>query len=216
MRADHQPRIVQDAARLLGDDVGGGLWERGWALADTGSDRDAPLQWRWPPTAPTVEPESPWSSPTRITQLAHGWQVDYGAAVAQSPARSEIHTDALTLLHDLERIESWPMPIAEARRLRALRIVELTQLRARGDDSHHVRLTEPYTSRLERLHEHQRATHQWGRRKGFDPVATPRQHASLAAQATLTAAEAWVSALRTARAGGRGWSVAGREQGGAS
>ncbi|WP_281873137.1 hypothetical protein [Brachybacterium paraconglomeratum] len=54
MTTDDEIRIIKDAARLLGDDVAGRLWTRGWAVAELEVDSDAPLQWYWPPTAPTL------------------------------------------------------------------------------------------------------------------------------------------------------------------
>lgn len=78
------------------------------------------------------------------------------------------------------------------------------------DDHYRARsMTEPYASRLEAINEHRLAEHYRGRRREVKPPSTPRQQGDLTAQMILTEADAWVSAMRTARAGGRGWSVNG-------
>lgn len=225
MTADDEIRIIKDAVRLLGDDVAGRLWTRGWAVAELEVDSDAPLQWYWPPTAPAgygsaaesrgEDPaETPWTVPTRITREGDGWKVEYGAAAAQTPGRPELFPDGRALLDELSRIECWPMAAGEAHRLRAGRIVEVTMAVARDDHYRACSMTEPYASRLEAINGHRMAEHPRGRRRGINPPSTPRQQGDLTAQMILTEADAWVAAMRTARAGGRGWSVNGRETNG--
>lgn len=216
MSIGSRPRIILDVARLLGDDISDELWRRGWGLAEQRPDVASRLQWYWPPTDPGMEHGSPWTTPTHINQRPGGWQVEFGAAIAKTAAPPVIHRDSPSLLAELERIECWPMPVSEARRLRALRIVELTKIAARGDGPRPFRLTEPYISRLAGIKDIQRQDHRVNRRKGFDPDSMPRQQSRLAAQKTLVEADAWVSALRTTRAGGRGWGIDGREQRGAA
>lgn len=228
MTADDEIRIIMDAARLLGDDVASSLWARGWRVTDLEVDSEAPLQWYWPPTAPAglgghpeldedgahPAPETPWTIPTRITRQGNDWRVDYGAAAAQIAGRSELFSDGRALLDELLRIEFWPMAPEEAHRLRAGRIVEVTTAIARDDHYRACYLTEPYASRLEAINGHRMAEYYRGRKRGVERPSTPRQQGDLTAQMVLIEADAWVSAMRTARAGGRGWGVNGRESDG--
>lgn len=214
MHAPDRPQIVLDAAGVLGDKVADTLWSRGWMLADASTDSRAPLQWLWPPTCGAEDEESPWIAPTRITQRDGSWRVDFGATDAVRPARSETYIDADpdALQSQLDRIEIWPMPLAEAQRLRKTRIVEVTRLKTWKRLSRNFHWTEPYLGRLAKLQERQRREHQRTRRRAFDPGDMPLRQAYMAALETHIEASAWLSALRTARAGGKGWSIKGREK----
>ncbi|WP_251021998.1 hypothetical protein [Streptomyces sp. ISL-10] len=139
--------------RFLGDDVASTLSERGWAVADPDV---VPLEWFWPPTAPVGYgglPEmasetmrkrphlfgprhTPWTAPTRLTKTGTTWTLEYGKAIAKSPDAPRAYADEAELRADLERIECWPMPVDEAKRLRAERIVAVTT--AIAHDNHYL------------------------------------------------------------------------------
>lgn len=79
-------------------------------------------------------------------------------------------------------------------------------------DQHHLAcpVTEPYGSRFDAITGHRR--HQGDRARGdaaAGPPSSPRPRGSLDAQWLLIDAEAWTSAVRTARAGGTGWGMNG-------
>lgn len=225
-------RFLQDAIRLLRDDVQSLLISRGWAVADLGVPDDEALEWFWPPTAPVgyrglPEPddevrqrrpqmhgprETPWNMPTRIKKVASGWYVEYGEAIAQAADDPTLHDDDASLLTDLERIECWPMSVDEARRIRIDRLYAVTVAIAGDDHYQGFDITEPYASRSNAIRPH--LMHDRGRAVGLpdvDPPSTPRARGDLSAQMHLIDAEAWASAVRTARAGGEGWSPSGRE-----
>ncbi|MGW0364801.1 hypothetical protein [Streptomyces sp. NPDC002990] len=146
--------------RFLGDDVASALSERGWAVGDPDV---VPLEWFWPPTAPVGYgglPEwasetmrkrphlfgprhTPWTAPTRLTKTGMTWTLEYGKAIAKSPEAPRAYADEAELRADLERIECWPMPVDEAKRLRAEWIVAVTT--AIAHDNHYLAVfpTEP-------------------------------------------------------------------------
>lgn len=224
--------ILQEGWRLLGQDVQSGLASRGWAVADLTVRDDESLEWFWPPTAPVGygglpnwgdevmqrrpemygPRETPWCVPTRITKVASGWRVEYGEAIAQTPDAATLHEDDASLLADLERIECWPMSIEETRRIRMERLYAVTAAAARDDHYQGFDITEPYASRINAIRPH--LMHERSRAVGLpdtDPPSIPRPRGDLAAQMNLIGAEAWASAVRTARAGGEGWGVNGRK-----
>ncbi|WP_020172019.1 hypothetical protein [Gordonia polyisoprenivorans] len=229
--ADDEIRFIRDGYRLLKQNVAAEVWSRGWAVTDLDVGDNEPLEWFWPPTAPVgygglpdwgsefmqLRPQmfgprhTPWLSPTRITTTAAGWRVDYGEAIAQKPDASSEFSDAATLLEELERIEWWPMTIAEVLRLRADRVLQSTVARAHGDHELGVYPTEPYSGQRDAILDHIVAEAAPERRRGTQPPGFPRQHGDLHAQLMLVDADAWVSAVRTARAGGAGWGPHGPE-----
>lgn len=220
MTADDEIRIIKDAARLLGADVAGRLWSRGWAIADQEARRGSSIVWYWPPTAPAGYRqrtdddggscrETPWTAPTRLTRTREGWYLEYGSAVGQPPARPELYTDEDELVTNLGRIEWWPMHINEVQELRVKRIAEVTMALASDDHYRACTPTEPYASRLEHLREHIRHEHRRSRPRDRARPSTPRKPGDLTAQFLLADADAWVSAMRTARAGGKGWATSG-------
>jgi len=223
--AEDEIRMLQDGWRLLGHDVQAELVARGWKVSDLEVGDDEPLEFHWPPTAPAgyggrTEPvneaarrrplmhrprRTPWTRPTRITRTPSGWRVDYGEAIAQEPDPSQVHQDDRSLLADLDRIEWWPMPIEKAHRIRMRRVLETTVADA-NDDHHRAAFpTEPYASRLAELREH--VAIEDARRLGLSDVgqpSSPRPRGDLRAKMRLVDADAWASAVRTAKAGGEG------------
>lgn len=231
MSIEDEIRMFKDAFRLLGTDVPTTLWSRGWVVADLGVDDAEPLEWFWPPTAPTGygtqggpasdsqhgehrsahrrAHESPWREPTRIVQDTTGWTVHYGAATAQDPDAAVHYADASALLEELIRIEWWPMPLAEVEQVRQHRVLEITTATAHDEHYRAVVTTEPYTSRLAAILQH-RESEDERRRGGKEPApSTARRAGDLTAQAVLVEADAWASAVRTARAGGSEWGLGG-------
>jgi hypothetical protein len=226
-------RFIEDALRLLGNDVQSDLASRGWAVADLGVPDGDPLEWFWPPTAPVGygglsdwsdeamqhRPQmhgprhTPWRVPTRITKAQGGWRVEYGEAIAQEPDAVAEYADDASLLADLERIECWPMNLDEARLIRRERLFAVTT--ALAQDAHYqgFTVTEPYSSRINAIRPH--LMFERSRAVGLAataPPSTPRPRGDLAAHMNLIDAEAWASAVRTARAGGEGWGVSGPER----
>ncbi len=215
--------------QLLGEVVGTTLLDRGWIVANPQAADDEPLEWFWPPTAPVdysgrpewqhqgrlIRPHlfgprhTPWTHPTRITRIDEVWRLEYGEAVAQEPDAPRDYVDDAELIADLDSIECWPLTVDETRTIRHERIVTMTTLLARDDHYLACEVTEPYGSRLDAIHEHRSG--QNGITKDEQP-STPRKPGSLDAQWILADAEAWASAVRTARAGGPGWSVNGPEK----
>lgn len=219
-------RFRKDAHRLLGDDVQNQLLSRGWAVADLEVGDEQPLEWFWPPTAPldygkvTALPRSdeegsrelpdrdqtPWTNPTTIRQDESKWRVEFGSAIAQTPDEPLILDDA-QLLSELEGIECWPMPVDEAKLLRTQRVYATTFADAFDLFSQAAIRTEPYTSQLEECRDRSWSEPSVAARER----ATPRPPGDLRARYRLIDAEAWASAVRTARAGGEGWGLNGPE-----
>ncbi len=227
-------RFIEDAVRLLRDDVGSHLLSRGWAVVDLDVGDEEPLEWSWPPTAPvgyggleergeevvrgwpqpSHERRTPWTVPTRISATGGTWTVRYGRAVAQEPDTPTVFAAAAELLADLERIECWPVDVDETRRIQAFRLLETTTAAARDDHHRAVHPTEPYTSRMAAIRTHQRFEHPGDLGPPHRvPPPTPRPHGDLGAQLRLLDAQAWASAVRTARAGGAGWGIDGPDPG---
>lgn len=230
--ADDEIRFLKNALRLLRDDVQTRLLDHGWAVTDLDVGDDEPLEWFWPPTAPfgygqpseevdeairghrqtDVLGKTPWSQPTRITRAESCWRVKYGTAITQKPDSFQDYAIDEDLLADLERIEWWPMPVDGARRIRMERVNATTTADAHDNHSVAVIATEPYASRLRDLRAHILAED--GQRLSFPDVeqpSTPRPRGDLRARCRLVDAEAWASAIRTARAGGDGWGINGLE-----
>lgn len=222
--ADDEIRMLTESWRLLGNDVPTNLLDRGWRVADLEVSDDQPLEWFWPPTAPVGYgglPEwsdeivqhrpamygrrpTPWTVPTRITRSETGWLVQYGTAMAQQPDLPVEHRDDASLLAELERVEWWPMPVEEARQISMERLWTTTQ--AAAYDQHVVGFllkTEPYDGRANEL----RA--QMGKPRPMGDPDTWKWSGDLGARLSLVDAEAWTSAVRSARAGGEGWDTSG-------
>ncbi|WP_218220419.1 hypothetical protein [Nesterenkonia sp. Act20] len=210
--ADDEIRFIKESHRLLSTHVGSTLLSRGWVATDLDDDED--LEWFWRPTAPLnyrghpewippavrIRPQmhpgprrTPWILPTRITAAGGSWKVSYGEAVAQKPKRPHRYRDEGSLLADLERIEWWPMTVKEARRIQAERVLSVAT--AWAYDNHHIgcEVTEPYGSRMEEISAQRQLPREQQRRGNLD------------AQYFLVDAQAWASAQRTTRAGGRKW-----------
>ncbi|MGJ6979058.1 hypothetical protein ACSDQ9_00795 [Aestuariimicrobium soli] len=225
MNADDEIRILNDGWRLLGDEVGTVLLSRGWAVADLDVGDDEPLEFYWPPTAPIGydshagppneaererplmrgQQRTPWLRPTRISWSGSSWKVRYGEAIAQPPDPPLAHHGDAALLADVESIEWWPMTVDEARRIQIERVYATTVADARDDHSQAAVPTEPYAGRIKAIREHEHF--EQARTHGLadaDPPSTPRPRGDLRAQVRLVDAEAWASAVRTARAGGDG------------
>lgn len=224
-------RFTLGALRLLRDNVESRLLDRGWAITDLDIADDEALEWFWSPTAPVPhgterrdEPalhrtrmhgprHTPWKLPTRITRAGSRWRLEYGEANAQEPDAPREYADGEELLADLERIECWPMTLEETREIRMKRLYAVTSAVAHDDHYLGLALTEPYASRIERLHEHLRFEAERARGSAdAKPPATLRPRGDLRARLALVDAEAWASALRTARAGGEGWGIHGPEE----
>lgn len=211
---DDAIRFAMRAYDWLHGQVAHRLAERGWVVSDLRVPDGQPLEWFWPPTAPVGHGglpdwgldamrrraemygprQTPWSRPTRLTGSADGaaWLLEYGEAAARRPDPPRQYTDERELLADLERIECWPMSVAETRQVRAARIVEVTTAMAHDDHYRAEYPTEPYASRM-------------------DALRQPGGRGDPTARRILLDAESWASAVRTARAGGAGWGVGGRE-----
>lgn len=230
---DDEIRFILNAMRWIDADVASQLWTRGWAVADLTVGEGESLEWFWPPTAPVGYgglPEwgdetmqrrpqlfgprlTPWTRPTRITGTGTVWTLEYGEAIAQKPAAPRTYRDTATLIADLEWIECWPMQIEETREIRAARLLDVTT--AIAHDAHYLAVfpTEPYASRGNAIRAHQRSEHAGSQgAAGIEPPPVARIHGDLRAQGMLLDAEAWASAVRTARAGGAGWGLNGPEE----
>lgn len=222
---DDESRFTLNTIRWLREDVATQLWRRGWTVTDPDIGDDQPLEWFWPPTAPIDyggRPEhndkttahrpqflsprrTPWTLPTRITRTGQGWRLAYGATRAQKPRACQEYADGAALIDNLERIECWPLSVAETHAIRAQRIVNVVT--AMAHDQHYLAmpLTEPYVSRLSAIREHQHDAHdRTPAHPGTQPSSPPRQPGDLSAQQLLVDAEAFASAVRTERAGGKG------------
>ena len=220
-------RFILNAMRWIDADVASRLWTRGWTrgwvVADLTVGEGESLEWFWPPTAPVGYgglPEwgdeimqrrpqmfgprqTPWTRPTRITGTGAVWTLEYGEATAQKPAARTRYLDAAALTSDLERIECWPMAVEATREIRAARVLDVTT--AIAHDEHYLAVvpTEPYASRGNVIRAHQ--LFEQARDLGVtatEPPAMARIRGDLHAQSMLVDAEAWASAVRTARAGG--------------
>jgi len=216
-------RILQEGWRLVGNDVQVELVTRGWQVANPDVADDEPLEFFWPPTAPTgygrpserhdygTEPRprarlprsSPWTAPTRITRTEDGWRLTYGRAPAQKPGKPVTYRRDSDLLADLDRIEWWPMSAKEARRIQRERLYVVTAAMANDDHYLAFTITEPYASQMAELMDHLRFDAK--RQQGLDTAEKPastRPRGDLHARLRLLDAAAWASAVRTARAGG--------------
>ncbi len=220
-------RRLIEAHRLLLNNVETTLLSRGWAAADLEVGDNESLEFFWPPTAPVgygglpewIHPSAekrpgmfrprrtPWNEPTIIRRARDKWVLNYGTAIAQKPDASQEY-DAAKLFADLERIEWWPMSIEEARELQAQRLFNTTYADAYDQFSLGPSMqTEPYTSRIVELHDRL-----WPKKHLLrgDPGAR-KWAGDLRARLRLVDAEAWTSAVRSARAGGEGWDTSGPE-----
>lgn len=212
--SDDEIRFIKDSHRLLGNHVGSELLSRGWVVVDLDVDDEEDLEWFWPPTAPLnyrghpewVPPEvrvrpqmaghprsTPWAAPTRVTGAGGSWRVDYGEATALKPHIPHHYLDEASLLSDLERIEWWPMSIEEARRLQGERLLSVTTAWARNNHYLSGDVTQPYGSRFDEISALR------------DLPREQRPLGKLDARYLLVDAEAWASAVRTARVGGAEW-----------
>lgn len=222
MSADEEIRRLTDAVRLFQDDVDSRLLARGWVVTDLTVPDEVPLEFFWPPTAPVEyggDPEptdeamrsrptmygtriTPWTRPTRITHAPEGWVVEYGEApnlLPDQPARFAVGAE---LLADLERIECWPMSVAEAERLRMERVYSTTVADARDDHRFGFFPTDPYFTRMQELQALIFADRTRAPDFSMDEEPpTPRPRGDLAAQLRLVEAEAWASEVRTSRLG---------------
>ncbi|MFD4420261.1 hypothetical protein ACFWN7_02010 [Agromyces sp. NPDC058484] len=225
---DDHLRFLVNAIRWENADVTTQLWERGWSVADPNVPDGEPLEWFWPPTAPvgygglpdwshdTMQSrphlygprQTPWTSPTRITSTRTGWLLEYGRAIAQDPDEPREYSDSAELIAELERIQWWPMDVQEAKRIREQRIASTTAALARDDHYRTALPTEPYASRLNAIRKHTLREQSHADDKA---PSMPRQAGDLTAQFLLVDADAWASAVRTARAGGAGWGPNGPE-----
>lgn len=194
------PRLSQDVPSVLAS--------HGWTCVTSEARNDETIEWIWPPTAPVgyagqpewtdpgvrVRPHfdvprvSPWTAPTRLLQHANAtWELQYGAAHAQPADESRRYSDHTELLADLERFESWPMSLEEWRRLSQERLWVTTVAAAENTHYLSMTITEPYGSRFDAI-------------SASEITVRDEQ-----AQWRLVDAEAWTSAVRTARAGGPDW-----------
>lgn len=215
---------LSEGSRLLGHNVQAALISRGWVVADPNPSGDTTVEFFWPPTAPAgyrgpsddpgstltgpgVPGPTPWVKPTRITQVGAGWHVAYGEAIAQAPDDPVSHADDQSLLKDLSHIEWWPMTVEEARTLQNERILHTIYADAYNQHSLGFFIkTEPYVSRLQEVNDRILRT---------TPIAEQdadqvRWAGDLSARMRILDGEMWASAVRTARAGGKGWDTSGR------
>lgn len=225
--ADDEIRHLVNAWRELSDDALSALLARGWARTNPHASGDEPSEWIWPPTAPTSyrqfaewyptgmrlrglvqEFQTPWRKPTRLLQLKWGWRLEHGAALAQEADAARHYSDDAELIADLERIECWPMSVEETRREQRGRLWHTTTAAARDDHVLAPPITEPYGSRIDSIHA---ARTRPGQSRDDDSPVTPHDLPSdrgrSYAQWALIDAQAWASAVRTARAGGEGWNI---------
>ena len=224
-------RFEMNTLRWIDADVTSQLSRRGWAVNDLSVGATEPLEWFWPPTAPvgygglpdwSDEPMqrrpqlfgprlTPWIRPTRISGTTTGtWIVEYGEAAALQPAALQKYEQDAELVAELERIECWPMTVEETQQLRVARVFEVTTAMAHNAHYLGVLLTEPYASRQNLIRVNQRYEHsQYRGTPGNELRPVARLSGDLASQSLLNDAEAWASAVRTARAGGDGWGVNG-------
>lgn len=223
MDPEDEIRILREAIRLLAGQVGARLWERGWMVTDLNVPDGEPLEWFWPPTAPIGyggaspaaplrpgmmrEHKTPWLIPTRLTLDAGRWVLQYGQTRHQKADAAKSYADHDTLLADLQRIEWWPMSVMEARETQAWRVLEVTTAAAWDQHYRGAHCTEPYAGRIDALRAHLRFEENRALGMDADPPATPRPPGDLGAQLRLLDAEAWASAVRTARAGGEGFEL---------
>ncbi|WP_417219582.1 hypothetical protein [Arthrobacter sp.] len=230
---DDELRFFLNASRWIEADVASRLWTRGWAVTDLFVSDGETLEWFWPPTAPVgygglpdwsddimrLRPgmfgprQTPWMWPTRVTRTESVWTLEYGEATAKKPDTPREYTNDEALLADLERIECWPMTISETREIQAARLLESTT--ANATDAHYraVFRTEPYASRGNAIRAHQLFEDRNDRdARNAERPSVPRMPGNLTAQQMLVDAQAWASAVRTARAGGSGWGINGPEQ----
>ncbi len=225
--ADDEIRAVLYAWRELGEDVPSTLVSRGWMCVNPEAGDGETVEWLWPPTAPVgyggqpewrdpgvcVRPQmyaprfSPWTAPTRLLQHPDsGWQLEYGAALAQEPEESRGYADTAELLADLERIESWPMSLEEWRREAMGRLWRTTIAAAENGRCVATPITEPYGSRWDAIYQRRMIRDD---ARIDDADSSDLVVGNLSAQWRLVDAEAWASAVRTARACGPGWRVNG-------
>lgn len=230
---DDELRFFLNALHWIEADVASRLWTRGWAIADLNVSEREPLEWFWPPTAPVGyggipdwsddvmmrRPEmfgprqTPWKRPTRVARTGAVWTLEYGEAIDQKPDALQEYAEEEILLADLERIECWPMSISETREIQAARLLESTTANATGAHYRAVFRTEPYASRGNAIRAHQLFEDRLdGEAVNAERTSVPRMPGSLTAQQMLVDAQAWASAVRTARAGGSGWGINGPEQ----
>lgn len=201
-------RFLLNAYRRLREDAALRLWERGWAAANVDASDHQELERFWPPTAPVgygrgsapagrgrdgaeLDEDNPWLRPTRIVGHDSAWEVEFGEATAQKPEASVNYSDSEALLVDLERIECWPMSVKETHSIRMARLFATTMAAAQNLHSPALDWTEPYLSRARQLQQELRRENE-----------RPPGAGDVWARLTMLDAEAWASAIRTARAGG--------------
>jgi len=214
---------LRETVRQMGQEVQVALLARGWAVTDPWVEEDQPMEFFWPPTAPhgygrrppvpaavardrakLSEPEAtPWLAPTRIARVDDGWRVQYGEAAAARPAELALHRDDVSLLADIEGIECWPMSVEESLQSRMERVFQATYAAAHNEHYLGFTYTEPYVTRYNLVMRQLRLEKAQGGVHGAVAVPAPsRPRGDLNAQLLLIDAEAWASAVRTARAGG--------------
>lgn len=117
-----------------------------------------------------------------------------GEALGQKPGLSGWYLEEASLLADVERIDWWPVAVQEACRVQGERVMSVTT--AWAWDNHYLSgiVTEPYGSRMDKI----------SALRELPPEKLPLGR--LDAPYLLVDAEAWASAVRTARAGGAEWS----------
>lgn len=222
---DGEARRLSETVRQMGQEVQVALLARGWAVTDARVEDDQPMEFFWPPTAPhgygrrppepavvtrdrarLGEPEpTPWLMPTRIAQVDGGWRVQYGEATAAGVAEPALHRDNASLLADIEGIECWPMSVEESLRIRMERVFQATYAAAHNEHYLGFTYTEPYVTRHNLVMRQLRFEKTQGGVPGADAVSSPPwPRGDLNAQLLLIDAEAWASAVRTARAEGEG------------
>ena len=220
-----------NALRWIDADVTSQLSRRGWAAKDLSVGTTEPVEWFWPPTAPVGygglpdwsdeamqrRPQlfgprlTPWIRPTRISGTTTGtWILEYGEATALQPAALRRYEQDAELVAELERTECWPMTVEETQQLRVARVFAVATATAHNAHYLGVLLTEPYASRQNLIRANQRfEDSQYRGTADTEPRPVARLSGDLASQSLLNDAEAWASAVRTARVGGDGWGVNG-------
>ncbi|MFC6355218.1 hypothetical protein [Luethyella okanaganae] len=157
-----------------------------------------------------VPRRTPWTAPTRLFQTPdEAWELRYGQTLAQQPHAPRRYVSEAELIEDLDRIESWPMSVEERRREELERLWTTTVADAHNEHYIGMPVTEPYGSRLDAI-EARLASRDEARLD--DPRSSDLAAGDIHAQRRLVDAEAWASAVRTARAGGRRWGLNGPDQ----
>jgi hypothetical protein len=156
---------------------------------------------------------------TSVDVIHSFWVPRLGGKIDSIPGQ----VNTITLLADIEGIECWPMSVEESLQIRMERVFQATCAAAHNEHYLGFTYTEPYVTRYNLVMRQLRLEKAQGGVHGAVAVPAPsRPRGDLNAQLLLIDAEAWASAVRTARAGGeRGeegghgggggrWSAAGR------